>query len=62
MQYDEAKKYNACQIQDMGYDVGEACRNCINDYGVPACADTDGDCGMLDDLHQMLVKEGETND
>ena len=61
MKYEEARKYDACAIQNMGYDVGETCRECIENYGRPCCNDDaeggTGECCMLDDLHQMLVTE-----
>lgn len=63
MTYDEAKKLDAYAIKEMGYDVGEDCEECIGHYGRPNChADKDAEieeCGFLDDLHQMLVGEGE---
>jgi len=57
MKYEEARKFDARDIQEMGYDVGETCRVCLENYGTPCCdgSDGEGDCHMLDDLHQMLV-------
>lgn len=64
MTFDEIALLDAREIMDMGYDVGETCRECINNYGRPCCDDSseeDGSAsGMLDDLHQMvIVSEGE---
>lgn len=59
MEYEEAKKHDAYAIQNMGYDVGDTCRLCLDHYGRPCCNDEEdggtGECCMLDDLHQMLV-------
>lgn len=61
--YDEAKKLDAYAIKEMGFDVGETCEGCIDFYGHPRCharlEDEMEECCNLDDLHQMLVKEGE---
>ncbi len=45
-------------VQAEGVDVGDTCRECIENYGVPCCVDTidedgsnlyGGECGMLDE-------------
>jgi hypothetical protein len=59
MDYEQACKYDAYAIKEMGYDVGETCEQCIDFYGRPRChavpEDEMEECCNLDDLHQMLV-------
>jgi len=52
----------AMELQDLGYDVGEQCREFIDNYGNPCCDDSDepdGDtCGMLDELIDLIEEAG----
>ena len=37
------------EMINAGYDVGDTCRECIETYGNPCCADDESECGLLDE-------------
>jgi hypothetical protein len=57
---DENEKLFPYEIDDEGFDIGETCRDCIENYGVPCCDDSDeeggSECCMLDDFRYKYKK------
>ena len=51
---DEVNKYFPWDMAKKGFDIGETCRECMENYGRPCCDDSDiedgSECGNLDGL------------
>jgi len=52
----------AKELHELGFDIGDYCRKCIEDFGDPVCDDSGepggSECGMLEELNGLLLQAG----